>query len=348
MHRSGAQLACRLGFVLLCLLPTVAMVSWIVVRSSPGYVLSQRQEWERELSRRIGMRVTIKAVEYPRPDTAELTNVIVSDLETNTPLATLATLEVIRSSDRWKFIGWQAVLQANQLAAVQERVEQNLFRLPSSDVVRCEVCLRELTLQSGNQGFTLLDVTASWQPDKADLRADLRFRLPEADQNAAPVSFLVTRNRGMIPPATRWQFDSGALPLPAALAGLILPEAYQLGNYATFAGRADLVQVASQLSGSLQGVLHDVEMSAVASERLPNQLSSLATCKIEEAQVQNGSLIGIRGLLQSRDGLVSNSLSTQNFARWLPAATSQSTSTARRAVNLGPAQTTGPAVTQPR
>jgi hypothetical protein len=308
MHKRGAQLAYRLGFVLLCFLPTVLICGWIFARSLPGFVLSEKQEWERELSRRLGIRVTVKALAYPRPDTAELSDVALLDAETGEPIATLAMLEVVRGENRWKLIGWQAVVESRQLPLLKNRCEAQLLRLPSADLAPCEFWFRELTLRDAAQSLTLVDVAGGWQLSPHGPVAQLQFRLPEADAQASRATLVVERNRSTTPPATRWQIDSGSVALPSSLAAGLIPHVEQFGSRAQFAGRLEVVQSGEHFQGRLRGTLHDVDLDALVSEQFPHQLSGLATCHLEEALFDEHRLSVVRGTVKASHGFVSPSL----------------------------------------
>ncbi len=310
MHRSRAHFACRVGFVLLCLLPTAAVAGWIVQRSLPGYALSAKQEWEQELSRQLGLKVTCSAVDYSRPNTAELSNVLLTDPETGAAVASVATLEAIRESDRWKLIGWQAVIESSQLPLLKEQFEQQWLRRSVSEQLACEIWFREVTLRDANRGLTLVDVSGNWQSPAEGPRCELSFRLPEADPKAPRGRLIVERNRQTTPPTTRWQLETGSLPLPCSLVSGEWLKLKHLGAGAEFSGQVEMVQSGDQAAGRLRGTLTNLDLDALVSEQFAHQLSGVAVCKIEDAVLEQNRLRLIRGTLQARDGWISRSLLT--------------------------------------
>jgi hypothetical protein len=302
MHRRPAHFICRVGFLLLCVLPTVAIAGWIVQRSLPGFVLSAKQEWEQELSRQLGLRVTVATVDYARPDTAELTNVMLVDPETGAAVASAARLEVIRTADLWKLVGSQCVVETAQLPLLKMQLEQRLLRRESAaDQPACEIWLRELTFRDTAKSLTLVDVAGEWKSAEGP-QCTLNFRLPEADPQLLRGQWLVERNRQTTPPTTRWQLNTGALPLPCSFAAAAWPEVQHLGVGAQFSGELELVQTAGELSGHLSGMFEHLDLDALISEQLPHRLSGLALCKIEDARLEHNRLTLVRGTLQVRDG----------------------------------------------
>ncbi len=303
MHRRPAHFVCRVGFLLLCVLPTAAIAGWIVHRSMPGFILSAKQEWEQELSRQLGLRVTISALEYARPDTAELTNVTLVDPETGAAVASAALLEVIQSADRWKLVGSQCVVETSQLPLLQMQLEQRLLRRESAAThPPCEVWLRELTFRDAAKSLTLVDVAGEWKMNAAGPQCSLNFRLPEADPQLPRGLWLVQRNRQASPPTTRWQLITGGLPLPCSFAAAAWPEVQHLGVGAQFSGELDVLQTASEFSGSARGTFEHLDLDALVSEQLSHRLSGLALCKIEDARFEHNRLTLVRGTLQVRDG----------------------------------------------
>lgn len=309
MQRQTAQLTCRLGFVLFCLLPTCATIGWIAIRSQPGYVLSAKQEWEQVLSQRLGMRVVCASVDYPTPETAELRSVEITDAETNVPIASLAKLEVIREQKGWRLIGWQAVIEAGNMPLAMELLEQRWLRTPIGELVPCAIELRELTVHDGERGVTLVDLNGNWQPTAAGPICELNFRLPEATPKQTRGRLVIERNRQTSPPTTRWIFESGELPVPTSLAVAGWPLVKRFGERARFQGKVEYQTSGTLSSGRLQGALFDVELDALVTEQTVHQLSGMANCRIDEATWEQNRPTLIRGTLQAQGwGAISRSL----------------------------------------
>ncbi|WP_254508900.1 hypothetical protein [Anatilimnocola floriformis] len=305
-----AHFICRVGFLLLCVLPTAVVGGWIVQRSQPGFLLSARQEWEQELSRQLGLRVTCTTVEYPRPNTAELSNVVITDSETGAAVASARSLELIYTSERWKLAGAQIVIETAQLPLLRTQLEQRMLRRETSTKLpnSCEIWLREITLRSEERGLTLIDVAGEWKMNENGPSCALSFRLPESDSQQPSGQWMVQRNRQTTPPSTLWQLKTGNTPLPCSVAAAAWPAVRQLGPGAQFAGELEVVQAANEFSGQLRGTLFDVDLDSLVSEQLPHRLSGLAICKIAEARIERNQLTLVRGTCQAKDGSISASL----------------------------------------
>lgn len=310
MPPKPAHFLCRVGFLLLCVLPTAAIAGWIVQRSLPSFVLSAKQEWEQELSRQTGLRVTCTTVEYPRHDTAVLSNVLIADPETGTAVASARSLELIHSKERWKLTGSQVVIETAQLPLLRTQLEQRVLRREGSTKFPpvCEIWLREVTHRDGERGLTAVDVAGEWRMTENGPNCALSFRLPDADPQQPRGEWLVQRNRQTTPPSTLWQLKTGSQPLPCSVLAAAWPAVRQLGPGAQFAGELEVIQAGAESSGQLRGTLLDVDLDSLVSEQLPHRLSGIAVCKIEDARLERNQLTLLRGTCQAKDGSISPSL----------------------------------------
>lgn len=311
MHLPRAHFACRAGFVLLCLLPTAAVAGWIVQRSLPGFVLSQKDEWEQGLSRQLGLRVSLERLEYPRPDMAALSNVSFADPETGATVASVARLEVLSTEQGWKLVGHQAVIETAHLPMLRTQFEQRWLRRGKqewSSRSQCEIILRELTLKGSNQSLTLVDVAGTWNPAETGPKCELTFRLPETGSDQPRGRWFVQRNRQTNPPTTHWVLETGATPLPCALAAPGWPQLHQLGHAAEFTGKLDVVQSGEQILGTItDGVIQNLNLNALVTERSPYLLSGYGLARIE-AEFTQQKISAARGTLQAQNGQVDRAL----------------------------------------
>jgi len=76
---------CRLAFVGVCVLPTMAVVVWASWQQLPWF----RMVHENALSRQLGLRVAVAEVRRPRPHRVVYRQVVLSEAETGRKLALL-------------------------------------------------------------------------------------------------------------------------------------------------------------------------------------------------------------------------------------------------------------------
>ena len=91
LHEKTQRYLCRAVFFGLCVAPTVLMSAWIVARNRPGY----RAAYEEELSRQLGLAVSIGYMQHPRPGVTRFQGVRLADPETLDEIARVRVVETV-------------------------------------------------------------------------------------------------------------------------------------------------------------------------------------------------------------------------------------------------------------
>lgn len=309
MPNQSRLLLCRIGVVVCCLLPTVAVGGWIVQRTSGQFAIAQKAEWERELTSRLGLAVEIDAVSYPSHSLASLDNLRLLDPETRALIAEASRIEIAAADAGWEVQAWQPRIAAGRLSELLRTIDQRLLRERSTGSPLCAISARELLLADDAAGLSLLNVMARLESTEQGPAAELTFHLPTgAATGAAPARLAVVRNRQVSPPATLWQLETAGHPLPIALFAAAAPDLSRLGPNCRFDGQLAVVQSPEGVTGQWSGTLGGVDLDALVTERFPHQLSGLATINIERASLDRGKLTEIRGTIQAENGAISHSL----------------------------------------
>lgn len=301
MHRATRVLLCRLGFVVLCLLPTLGVSGWIISRSWGGGA-ARKAAWERELTSRLGLVVDVAEVSYPGPHTARLDDVRLLNPETLRLVAAARTIEVTRAASGWLVESSPAKLELAELGQVARAIEERLLRGPMASRTSVEWSPCEITLTSG-QPLTLRGVSGQYAADALKAELMIAFHLPEAADPIQGAKLQAIRRRGPTP-ATTWQLDTGGTPLPCHLASGLLPGVNCLGNECLFAGRAVVMDSAAGQGGTLAGEFLAVDLDALVTERFPHRLSGRATLRIDQAVLDRGKLVELRGRLEAKGGAI--------------------------------------------
>jgi hypothetical protein len=309
MPSPARLLFCRVGIVAFCLLPTATVGGWIVQRTSAGYAIARKAEWERELASRLGLAVEIGAVSYPSLSLATLHDVRLLDPETGALVAEAGQVEVTAADSGWRVQLWQPRVAAERLADVLRAIDQRLLRESEFAKSPCVVLASELRIDDARGGLSLVNLEARLAATEHGPSAELAFQLPAVPANSAePVRLSIIRNRRASPPRTVWQLDTAGHPLPIDLLVAASAEAQHLGPNCQFAGSFTFENASAGWTGECNGTLTGVDLDSLVSERFPHQLSGLATIKILGATLERSKLTEIRGTIQARDGAVSHSL----------------------------------------
>jgi hypothetical protein len=307
MQHSTRILFCRLGFVVFCLVPTVAVSGWIALRTVGG-TSAQKAEWERELNGRLGLIVEIGQLGYPHPNLARLTDVRLLDPETRSLFASAAMIEISPTTDGWNVAAVAPRIESQQLGRLTAVLESRLLRGPSSPDVSVSLMPCELTLSGPAVEQTLRILQGKFIRTEKDTKLTADLLLPGAPSQTQPARWIVCRDRTQTPLVTIWQLETGNCAWPCGLIRDVAPAVSRLGERCRFTGRLALVDAAGSKSGSLSGTLQDVDLDAVVSEQLSHALSGLATLRIERVVLQRDKLVELRGTLRAQNGAISRSL----------------------------------------
>ena len=97
MHDRVRKTCCRLLFVVAVAVPTLGMLSWGIARKT-GLVREQvKLQWEEQLTAKLGLKVTLAAVENPRPGLVVLRDARLQDAETGLPCGEIAAIRLSKS-----------------------------------------------------------------------------------------------------------------------------------------------------------------------------------------------------------------------------------------------------------
>jgi len=306
MHRSTRILLCRIGFVLLCVLPTTVVAGWIVSRGAGGYSAAQTAEWERELTSRLGLIVEIGDVSYPSPQVARLHDFKLLAPETRKSIAEVAQIEIAKTADSWTVDAALPSIEADELPSLARTLNERLLR----EQTPLHVCWlpRDLLLRGGEQSQPLTRVNGAFKCTREASSFDLVVQLPGHAAGSEPIRLNASRQRNQPQPVTAWSVDSTGHSLPCSLLHAVAPDLARLGKDCEFRGRLRFIQSRDNTSGDLAGVFANIDLDTLVTEHFPHQLSGLASVTIDRAALVNGKLVEVRGSIRSQEGALSSSL----------------------------------------
>jgi hypothetical protein len=304
-------LLCRLGFVLLCVFPTLAVASWIATRPAGSVAGITRDGWEVELSRRLELRVEIEEVTYPEPTTARLEGVTLRDPETHDLVAQASALELQHSPTDWQVQTSQLCIETSQLPLLRQTLEQRVFRQPVVSLESKQTLITllpsDVTLHGESGSHTLVQSEGHIHSTVGGVEVILAWKMPDAASDN-PCVLKIARDRSATPPQTAWHFDTAGQPVACALIADLLPMAARLGSECRFAGHIEWTEKPTETSGNLVGTFSDLDLDALVTEQFPHQLSGRGQLVINQATVTDGTLTELSGTLHAEHGSISPSL----------------------------------------
>lgn len=352
LHDRTRYRICMAGFVLLCVVPTVAVVAWCVERHLPGNVAAEAAR----LSRELGLRVSLAGVRHLRPGAVLYEGLTVSDPETGGVVLRCRLLEAVwkeatdAQGNRMATLDL-AVSQPEIEAARFVRLEELLGRLLRCEAGRPEADVRltsgEVTLRSGNGSHTLTELRGSFRAIDDVNQAQVCFRLAGVAL-PQPIQIRVVRNRQTTPPTTGFELDTGGGAVPCDLLAVGLDMLKPLGPRSrfrgyvwaneTFAGpvsggaAADAAIANATAPGAaspavtapddaspdgwdmeVTGGLIDVDLDSLVSSRFPHKLSGTGQVTIQWARVRRGRLEDASGTLVAGPGITGRAVVSRSL-----------------------------------
>jgi hypothetical protein len=292
MHNTTRISACRWGFLALCVVPTLLTCGFIAFHWLSIKSPAVKAEWERELSQRMGVTVTIESLSYPQPSVAELTAVKLADGETGQLLAECPRVEIALQAQEWKITLLEPTIRREALPGLVQRLHDRLL-VSAAVMPPLHLAAAQLTIHDDAAARTLSTLSCDLRaiPDGREWVA--RFALPQQRQW---IDLRITRNRQVSPPATQIEWNCPAR-VPADWLSGFCGDVSSLGQDATWSGSGRLTFARSGVSGECSGELAQIDLTSAISQRFPHVLSGSATLAIEQATIDSGRLSGARGTL---------------------------------------------------
>ncbi|MFO0868695.1 MAG: hypothetical protein U0935_07060 [Pirellulales bacterium] len=322
MHETTRRLVCRAGFLLGCVLPTLAVLGWVGYLRSPMYREAERVAWCETLSRQLGVDVVIERVVHPEPRVTWLEGVTLGDPETGRPLASVSRVELGREEGGWVAFLAAADVPCEQLTRLIEVAHPIVWRRAGGAAPVWHLVIGSLQLSGGSAPHTLLDVEFHGQSSTAgnpDPQVRIEFRVAGVSMRQ-PAQVTITRLRHTDPPTTAWACDTGPQALPASLLAIAWSELGQLGDDCHVSGHWLWREETRGWSGEAQGRLTQVDLNRVVTDRFPHKLSGIADIVISRLRWEQNRLVDAAGSITSEGGVVSQSLmlaaSQENALQW--------------------------------
>ncbi|NLF71173.1 MAG: hypothetical protein GX575_19250 [Candidatus Anammoximicrobium sp.] len=308
MHDRTRRWLCRLGFLLLGVAPTLGVVTWITVVRSPAYVAACKAECEDRLSAALGLAVSVEQMHRLLQGVTLLDGVVLTEPETDSPIARIRHLEFGRRDGRWIVLASQPEIEGPQVWRLWESLHERVLRVYPAAGAEAEFYANEMTIRQadGQTATTLTDVRSQLTTTDAGPQATIEFR-DVALQMSEPAQLRITRNRQVRPPATRWALNTRSTALPCAVLADYLQTLRTLGEQATFQGTIEAMPAAEGWEGEIVGRFRDVDLDRVT-QCLKHKLSGSAEILFRRATFRAGRLIDAAGDVTCNGGVVSRSL----------------------------------------
>jgi hypothetical protein len=305
MHDRTRRMLCRAGFLALCVLPTLGVLAWSNSRASPSHSADRAAE----LSRELGLHVSLAGVSYPQPGAALYEGVELADPETSAPLARMRFLESGGGGSVTALVASQPEVDALQLGrlwhVVAERMQETNGPQPT-----IRLAAREATLDWPTGSQTLTDVLGELDAKSGsdnERVATIGFHLAGSDA-PEPIRIRYSRRVANSHVSSQIEIHTGVVAVPCSLLTVPVGIANRLGERARFRGSLWATETADGWSGELTGEFTEVDLQTAIAEQFPHHLSGTASITIQTVRFRGGRLEEARGTLVAAQGVVGQSL----------------------------------------
>ncbi len=302
LTRPRRQWIFTVAMVATTVVPTAVVAAWAWRVNRPGHV----RDVEVELGRRLGMKVTLAGVAYPRPGSVVYHGPVAWQEE---PRSRGRLVEVARANRiELRTAGRQVVVRAEGLRlrgegprAAMARVEALFGRAVDAAANRAALdaptCVVELGGADGEipLRYELADLAATYRIEGGSPTVSASFRLdgpdvlndPEGGRPGNRCELVLTRDRSGDSVATTLAFRTAeGDPLPARVLDPYFAAAGWLGPEARVRGELTLEQRGAQApwSARFRGELSGVDLSTMVAHFPDHRLAGRATVAIDDAR----------------------------------------------------------------
>ena len=292
LHETTQRRVCRVGFLVLCVLPILLTLATVVYCNRPW----RQTDWQQTLAQQLHVRAEIENVSRPRPGNVVLTNLQLADLRSRKPLGAIDKLRLLHVDSRWILYAEHLSLEAEQLPALATAMA---IWLETHDALPLDFHADRLTIRNASQqDVQLLELAISSDVSSAQRQ---RFRCTAQNKAGKKIQLVLDCE----PQTLRCNINTRKLALPAWLIGSLVPGVSGMSD-ANFTGIiTSLIEAESKgqkFTGKLKGVFDQVDLQTWVGEDCPHRLQSKAQVTLEQWTWTEGRIEFVQGSITANSG----------------------------------------------
>lgn len=288
MHR----FACRTGFVVLCIVPTLGVTGGIIRAHLP----SQRAAWEAQLSARMEANVTIGQIAFPQPGLTRIERLTIAEPGCDQPLITVDRLQFHKAGHIWLAEAHLVQISPGK-RGLWPLMRRCAASVPGHADDPVQLTAERVTVSGAAAEQRLKHFTCRLDPSQS---RQLTLRAMPGDYDSPIQVDLKTQPDG----TCEAQLDTGTTPLTSGLLACLLPDASRLGSLASIQGTLSCTLGPAGASGLFSGQLSGLNLSAMTTGAIPPDLVIEGTGQLTltEARFRDGRIEHARGSLRCTAG----------------------------------------------
>lgn len=321
LHQRTRKSLCRLGFVLLCVAPTLGAALWAASRTSNAH----HQACEAELAAALGLKVTADAVTRPRPRIVRYDNLRLVDPTTGEPVAAAASLELRHGDDQVLAIVNGAEVAAECTMLFYDAIHDWLRQRDDDDPAPFRVVLPELQLRSPAGTLTLEHVHGRLESTPTGRGILASFHVAGAPKEGDPAWLKLVRSQADGRAITGFELHTSGSSLPLDLVMRLIGAQSVEHTSGDFRGDITAIDSGDGWEGQLAGVVGTIDLESELVAHSAHRLGGFGEIRIDDARFRRGRLESAQGtFIVERGGYIGESLiaaasSTLGMPRKTPA-----------------------------
>ena len=292
-HESTQRALCRMVFLWLALVPMFGVVSYSILLATPWYQSHQNETWQRRLSDNLGVEVHFKSIEFPRPNTFRVCELVCSNAETGREILTIAQVNAYIDRSGWLVDVSSPMLNGQQIQTAMQAVHDRFLCRPQNSAGLLGLAMQDLLVSDGSATTKFQNVKVGFKPTEATSTLMVSYSL-EGQNSSGLASFSVDRDH--LSETTKWTINSNDISIPCNVLSERFPALKFLGDQARFRGMIDWWQKNQHWETSVRGDFQSVDL-AMASMPFGKPMQGIGTLSIGNAVISDGTFREFRGLL---------------------------------------------------
>lgn len=286
MHERNQRFLCRTAFVIFCALPTLALLSWILVFQFTGHI----SRYQKDLSDWLGCRVSIQRVRYLKPGVTVLERVQLADRETGQPMVFVPQLKITQSGKTLLIDMGSAEINQRQIALIPHWLDRQILQRWDDRKRILKFTIAKVDIVDGQELTILTDVSGLVEFQENGPQATLGFFIDGIDMSQI-AQLRITRDLTEPLPQTLFEFHTGGAALPCRK---IMPDLFGMQRWSAeslFQGSLQVFKDRQGWQGEIiQGSISQVELQTSTDSWTPYTITGPAKLTIRHAWFQTGRL----------------------------------------------------------
>ncbi len=304
------RLLCRVGFVLLCLAPTICVGMCAITVHWNRQQDALYQQWKTRILQETGFRADIASIELGNRGDMVFHDLALTDPETNALVVRVRRVHIAPAGKRgWVVEAAYPEIPADQVDRLWEPLYDRLRSSRGPGDWSGLVSAHNVTLRQEGRSHTLSQFECQFGGSPSGGFAQMEFLL-DGYAMTERARIRVHRNRDKVPPETTVFVQTGPSPLPCSAFTEFIPALGRLGPEAQFQGKSEWRLGKEGWRGErFEGKLTRIDMSALITDVFSHHLwAGECDLEIRRAEFEAGRLVGAEGIMTGEEGTLSRSL----------------------------------------